>query len=55
MSKSQGKAFELDPLLRDKVRLLGKLLGQTIEGQYGADMLTRIEDIRKQAKKSPAR
>ncbi|MAK92721.1 MAG: phosphoenolpyruvate carboxylase [Oleibacter sp.] len=52
MSKSQGKAFELDPLLRDKVRLLGKLLGQTIEGQYGADMLTRIEDIRKQAKKA---
>ena len=42
MSKSHGKAFELDPLLRDKVRLLGKLLGRTIEGHYGGDMLARV-------------
>ena len=50
MSKEQ--AFGLDPLLRDKVRLLGNLLGQTIAGQYGQEMLKRIEDIRKQAKKA---
>ncbi|WP_430459598.1 phosphoenolpyruvate carboxylase [Thalassolituus sp. LLYu03] len=43
---------ELDPLLRDKVRMLGKLLGNTIENQYGESMLKRIEDIRKQAKKA---
>ena len=43
---------ELDPLLRDKVRMLGSLLGKTIENQYGDGMLRRIEDIRKQAKKA---
>jgi len=52
MSKSNGKAFELDPLLRDKVRMLGKILGRTIEVHYGSEMLQRIEDIRQQAKKA---
>lgn len=42
--------MELDELLRDKVRLLGTLLGNTIEKQCGADMLQCIETIRKQAK-----
>jgi phosphoenolpyruvate carboxylase len=41
---------ELDALLRDKVRLLGNLLGQTIARHQGEEMLTRIEDIRQQAK-----
>ena len=43
---------ELDPLLRDKVRLLGTLLGRTIENQYGTPMLERIEQIRQLAKKA---
>lgn len=47
---SQIDTFELDPLLRDKVRVLGTLLGQTIERQYGESMLNLIESIRKQAK-----
>lgn len=41
---------ELHPDLREKVRLLGRLLGQTIEQQLGSAMLERIEAIRKQAK-----
>ncbi|ASP39209.1 phosphoenolpyruvate carboxylase [Bacterioplanes sanyensis] len=41
---------ELDALLRDKVRLLGNLLGQTIARHQGDEMLQRIEDIRQQAK-----
>lgn len=41
---------ELDGLLRDKVRLLGNVLGQTIASQHGEEMLQRIEDIRQQAK-----
>ena len=41
---------ELDALLRDKVRLLGNLLGRTIAHHQGDDMLKRIEDIRQQAK-----
>ncbi len=41
---------ELDPVLRDKVKQLGQLLGQTIENQHGSDMLARIETIRQQAK-----
>ncbi len=49
---STGQAFELDSLLRDKVRLLGNLLGSTIRNQYGEEMLKRIEDIRQQAKKA---
>ena len=49
---SATDAFELDALLRDKVKLLGNLLGKTIENQYGSSMLKRIEDIRKQAKKA---
>ncbi len=51
---SKQEALQLDPLLRDKVRLLGNLLGHTIENQYGDEMLRRIEDIRKQAKKARA-
>jgi phosphoenolpyruvate carboxylase len=49
---SEQQASELDFLLRDKVRILGALLGQTIERQQGADMLAQIEAIRKQAKKA---
>lgn len=41
---------QLDPVLRDKVKRLGNLLGQTIENQHGPDMLERIETIRQQAK-----
>lgn len=41
---------EIDPLLRDKVRLLGTLLGQTIENQYGQPMLDKIEQIRRLSK-----
>lgn len=41
---------EIDPLLRDKVRLLGVLLGQTIENQYGQPMLEKIEQIRQLSK-----
>lgn len=41
---------ELDPLLRDKVRLLGELLGQTIANDCGDEMLLLIEKIRLQAK-----
>ena len=49
---TEQPASELDFLLRDKVRILGALLGQTIERQQGADMLAQIEAIRKQAKKA---
>jgi phosphoenolpyruvate carboxylase len=45
---------ELDGLLRDKVRLLGNVLGQAIAAQHGEDMLKRIEDIRQQAKTARA-
>lgn len=40
----------LDPNLRDDVRLLGELLGQTIRGNRGDAFLQRIEDIRRLAK-----
>lgn len=43
---------ELHPDLRHKVRLLGSLLGKTVEQQLGSHMLERIEGIRKQAKKA---
>ncbi len=43
---------ELDPRLRDKVRMLGNLLGQTIAASDGEDVLQCIETIRKQAKKA---
>lgn len=49
---AKQETSELDALLRDKVRVLGSLLGKTIENQYGNSMLRRIEDIRKQAKKA---
>lgn len=41
---------ELDPILRDKVRLLGELLGETIANDAGQPMFNLIEDIRLQAK-----
>ena len=41
---------QLDPVLRDKVKRLGQLLGQTIENQHGPNMLETIESIRQQAK-----
>lgn len=43
---------ELDTLLRDKVRLLGNMLGTSIATHQGDGMLARIEDIRQQAKKA---
>src|SRR5690606_9896731 len=49
---SQTATQQLDPVLRDKVRILGSLLGQTIGDQYGASMLKQIEQIRKQDKKA---
>lgn len=45
---------ELDGLLRDKVRLLGNVLGQAIAAQHSEEMLKRIEDIRQQAKTARA-
>lgn len=41
---------ELDTLLRDKVRLLGTMLGNSIATHQGDAMLSRIEEIRQQAK-----
>lgn len=49
---SQAETFELDPVLRDKVRVLGSLLGKTIAEQCGDTVLEQIEQIRKQAKKA---
>lgn len=49
---SQTATQQLDPVLRDKVRMLGSLLGQTISDQYGQAMLEQIEQIRQQAKKA---
>ncbi len=43
---------ELHPDLRNKVRLLGKLLGQTIAQQLGDSMLNKIEAIRQQSKQA---
>lgn len=43
---------DIDDQLRDKVRLLGSLLGKAISAQHGDDMLQRIESIRLQAKQS---
>ncbi|MGB1092067.1 MAG: phosphoenolpyruvate carboxylase, partial [Oceanobacter sp.] len=45
---------ELDSALRDKVRLLGTLLGQTIQRDLGDDMLGLIETIRQQSKNARA-
>lgn len=41
---------ELDPLLRDKVRSLGQMLGQTIEVDCGRSIFELIETIRNQSK-----
>jgi phosphoenolpyruvate carboxylase len=41
---------EIDLRLREDVRLLGELLGDTIRAQHGEDFLARIELIRKGAK-----
>lgn len=41
---------ELDSLLREKVRLLGQLLGKTIEADCGQDVFERIESIRHHSK-----
>lgn len=43
---------ELDAVLRDKVKVLGTLLGNTIRTSEGEDVLASIETIRKQAKKA---
>lgn len=48
------QSIEIDPLLRDKVRVLGTLLGQTIENQYGHAMLEKIEQIRRLSKSARA-
>ena len=40
---------EVDQQLRDKIRMLGHVLGTTIESNLGSDMLQRIEMIRQQA------
>ncbi len=41
---------ELHPALRDNVRLLGALLGESIENHLGSAFLEKIEQIRKTAK-----
>jgi len=43
---------ELDALLRDKVRMLGNALGETIQADLGDSTLDLIEKIRKQAKRA---
>ena len=43
---------ELDPLLRDKVRNLGQMLGQTIAADCGDDIYELIEHIRILSKKA---
>jgi phosphoenolpyruvate carboxylase len=43
---------ELDPLLRDKVRNLGQMLGQTIEADCGGDIFELIERIRNLSKRA---
>ena len=43
---------DIDPLLRDKVRTLGTLLGKTIAKQYGDERVALIEHIRKLAKQA---
>lgn len=43
---------ELHPDLRHKVRLLGRLLGQTIAQHLGSPMLDKIEAIRRQSKQA---
>jgi phosphoenolpyruvate carboxylase len=43
---------ELDPLLRDKVKMLGTMLGKTIQASQGSDVLDSIESIRQQAKRA---
>lgn len=43
---------ELDPLLRDKVRNLGQMLGQTIEADCGSDIFELIERIRNLSKRA---
>lgn len=45
---------EIDALLRDKVRMLGNALGNTIRNDLGEVVLEQIETIRKQAKKARA-
>jgi len=42
----------LDPLLRDKVRNLGQLLGQTIADDCGSDIFELIENIRNLSKRA---
>ncbi|PID41890.1 MAG: phosphoenolpyruvate carboxylase [Proteobacteria bacterium] len=41
---------ELHPALRDNVRMLGSLLGESIENHLGKDFLGKIEAIRKASK-----
>jgi phosphoenolpyruvate carboxylase len=41
---------ELDPALRDNVRMLGGMLGDSIRSQLGDEFLQKIEDIRTAAK-----
>lgn len=41
---------ELDPALRDNVRMLGGMLGESIRDQLGDDFLQKIEEIRGAAK-----
>ncbi|WP_156879096.1 phosphoenolpyruvate carboxylase [Oceanobacter kriegii] len=43
---------ELDPRLRDKVRMLGNLLGNTIRNGEGEAILDCIETVRQQAKQA---
>ena len=43
---------ELDPLLRDKVRHLGSMLGQTIANDCGEEIFQLIERIRNLSKRA---
>jgi len=49
-TRDRAISQELDPELRENVRLLGELLGQVIAADRGADFLDTIETIRALAK-----
>ncbi len=48
--RQEGEMQSLHPELRDNVRLLGGLLGQSIRHQVGDELFARIEGIRRAAK-----
>ena len=47
--------IELDPMLRDNVRLLGEKLGHSIRAELGNEFIDQLEEIRAAAKKDRSR